>query len=113
MSKDQAIKLETAYRVYNSAKKKSQQDAVMNGFGNNGGEEFISFLQTGESMIINQDESWENWYQNISKKMLEIQENNGSWRGHHCITSPVFCTATCILILSIQNDIAQLEKIGE
>lgn len=113
MSKDQAIKLETAYRVYNSAKNKSQQDAVMNGFGNNGGEEFISFLQTGESMIINQDESWENWYQNISKKMLEIQENNGSWRGHHCITSPVFCTATCILILSIQNDIAQLEKIGE
>ena len=27
-------------------------DNVMNGFGSNGGEEFLSYLQTGEGMIM-------------------------------------------------------------
>ena len=84
----------------------------MNGFGNNGGEEFISFLQTGESLILNKDVSWKTWFQNISGKMMAIQNENGSWNGHHCITSPAFCTATCLLILSIQNDYKILEKMG-
>lgn len=105
ISEDEALRLETSYRVYESAKISAQNDAVITGFGNNGGEEFLSYLQTGESLLINEDESWKNWYDNMSAKMLSIQENNGSWRGHHCITSPVFCTATCILILSIQEDI--------
>jgi hypothetical protein len=42
-----AEKYSTSYNVYNSAKATAQQDKVMNGFGSNGGEEFLSFLQTG------------------------------------------------------------------
>jgi hypothetical protein len=112
VAKDDALRLETSYKVYESAKISAQNDAVTSGFGNNGGEEFLSYLQTGESLIINEDETWKNWYDNMSAKMLSIQENNGSWRGHHCITSPVFCTATCILILSIQNDIKNIKTQG-
>ena len=105
-------RLNTAYKVYESAKKNAQRKDIMNGFGNNGGEEFISFLQTGESLILNKDVSWKTWFQNISGKMMAIQNENGSWNGHHCITSPAFCTATCLLILSIQNDYKILEKMG-
>ena len=111
--KDDALKYSTAYEVYQSAKVQAQRDEVMDGFGSNGGEEFLSYLQTGESMIIGKDDSWQNWYDNISGRMLKIQNNDGSWNGHHCITSPVFCTATSLLILSINNDIGKLTAIGK
>lgn len=102
----------TAYEVYEAAKVQAQRDDVMDGFGNNGGEEFLSYLQTGEGLVINKDNQWTNWYDNISGRLLKIQNNDGSWNGHHCITSPVFCTATCILILSVNNDIARLTNLG-
>ena len=107
------MKYSTAYEVYNSAKVQAQRDDVMDGFGSNGGEEFLSYLQTGESMVIGKDNSWQQWYDNISGRMLKIQNNDGSWNGHHCITSPVFCTATSLLILSINNDIEKLIEIGK
>lgn len=111
-NKDEAMKYATSYEVYQSAKVTAQRDEVMSGFGNNGGEEFLSYLQTGESMIINKDDSWEKWYDNTSGRLLTIQNNDGSWQGHHCITSPVFCTATCLLILSVNNDIDKLTALG-
>jgi hypothetical protein len=110
--KDDALKLSTAYNVYESAKVQAQREDVMSGFGNNGGEEFLSYLQTGESMIIGKDDSWKKWYDNVSGRLLNIQNNDGSWNGHHCITSPVFCTATCLLILSVNNDLEKLVKQG-
>lgn len=111
-SEDEAIKSETSYKVYENAKQTAQREDVMSGFGNNGGEEFLSFLQTGEGLVIAKDNSWKNWYDDISGKMLRIQNQDGSWNGHHCITSPVFCTATCLLILSIENDIQSLQTMG-
>ena len=111
--KDDAMKYSTAYEVYQSAKVQAQREDVMDGFGSNGGEEFLSYLQTGESMVIGKDDAWKNWYDNISGRMLKIQNNDGSWNGHHCITSPVFCTATSLLILSINNDIEKLTEIGK
>jgi hypothetical protein len=110
--KDDALQHATAYEVYQSAKVEAQRDDVMSGFGNNGGEEFLSYLQTGESMIINKDNTWQNWYDNMSGRLLKIQNNDGSWQGHHCITSPVFCTATCLLILSVNNDVDNLVELG-
>lgn len=110
--KDDALKYSTAYEVYHSAKVQAQREDVMDGFGSNGGEEFLSYLQTGESMIIGKDNEWKSWYDNISGRILKIQNNDGSWSGHHCITSPVFCTATCLLILSVNNDVDKLTAIG-
>lgn len=112
-TKDEATKMNTSYQVYESAKTETQTDRIMNGFGNNGGEEFISFLQTGESMVVGGDDGWKKWYDNVSAKMLAIQNADGSWNGHHCITSPSFCTATCLLILSINNDAEILSTMGE
>jgi len=112
-AKDDAMKYSTAYNVYNSAKVQAQRDEVMDGFGSNGGEEFLSYLQTGESMIISKDNTWDTWYNNISGRMLRIQNDDGSWSGHHCITSPVFCTATSLLILSVSNDAERLMELGK
>ena len=101
-----------SYQAFASTKSLAQDDNVVTGFGNNGGEEFLSYLQTGESLIIGKDESWNDWYKAVSDKMVAIQNADGSWNGHHCITSPVFCTATALLILSIDNDIQRLQAIG-
>lgn len=112
-SKDKALKMSTSYNVYKSAKGQAQAREVVAGYGNNGGEEFLSFLQTGESMVVNKDVEWKKWYDKTSAMLTAIQNNNGSWNGHHCITSPVFCTATCLLVLSIQNDIDKLIALGK
>ena len=107
-SRGEAEKLNTAWNVYNAAKTQAQADNVVSGFGNNGGEEFLSFLQTGESLVIAKDNGWKNWYGRTTGRLVEIQNQDGSWNGHHCITSPVFCTATSLLILSVNNDIEHL-----
>jgi hypothetical protein len=112
LSNEDARELERSYKVYNSAKQKAQQQDVISGFGNNGGEEFLSYLQTGESLVINKDDDWMKWFDDTSGRLLSIQNSNGSWNGHHCITSPVFCTATCLLILSVENDVDNLQAIG-
>lgn len=112
-SEAEAMEYNTSYNVYQSAKRTAQTDEVMNGFGNNGGEEFLSFLQTGESMVVNNDNDWKKWYDEMSGRILKIQNEDGSWNGHHCITSPVFCTATSILLLTVENDIDYLRKVGE
>lgn len=103
-----AMKLATAYDISVAAADMAQQNEVLSGFGNNGGEEFLSFLQTGEGLIIAKDNSWKKWYDNTSGRLMSIQNNDGSWNGHHCITSPVFCTATCLLVLSVNNDVEKL-----
>ncbi len=112
MDHHEAERLNTAYQVYNAAKVRAQASEVISGFGNNGGEEFLSFLQTGESLIINKDAGWRQWYGATTARLVNIQNNDGSWQGHHCITSPVFCTATALLILSVNNDIEALVAQG-
>ncbi|MBC2846485.1 hypothetical protein [Winogradskyella flava] len=113
ISESDAIGYTSSYNVYNASKVQAQRDDVMSGFGNNGGEEFLSFLQTGESMVVNDDNDWKTWYDDVSGRLIKIQNEDGSWNGHHCITSPVFCTATSLLILSIENDIENLKQTGE
>lgn len=108
MSESEALRYGTAYEINQAAKRQVQQDDVMDGFGSNGGEEFLSYLQTGEGLIISKDHDWKKWYGNITGRLVKIQNDDGSWNGHHCITSPVFCTATALLILSVNNDVLQL-----
>jgi hypothetical protein len=104
LSSSESKNFSTAYKVNEAAKSEAMKDEVMEGYGNNGGEEFLSFLMTGESMLMQGGDNWKKWYDMMSGKLVNIQNKDGSWNGHHCITSPVFCTATCLLILSIHND---------
>ena len=100
-----AKELVTAYNINEATKRQSMQADVMEGFGSNGGEELISYLMTGESIRLQGGQEWKQWYDGMMKKIITIQKRDGSWEGHHCITSPVFCTAAALLVLSIQNDL--------
>lgn len=110
LSKSEAQKYATAYKIKGAAASRAQDADVVTGFGNNGGEEFLSYLMTGESLVIGGNNDWKSWYEKMSGRLVQIQNTDGSWNGHHCITSPVFCTATCLLILSIDKDIEFLIK---
>ena len=99
-----AKELYAAYEINEASRREALKNDVMAGFGSNGGEEFLSYLMTGESMRMQNDNEWAKWYDMITSKLVNIQNQDGSWNGHHCITSPVFCTATCLLILSIHKD---------
>jgi hypothetical protein len=104
MASPDAKELVTAYSINQASQTQALREDVMAGFGSNGGEEFMSYLMTGESMIMQGGDSWKKWYDMVTAKLVNIQNTDGSWQGHHCITSPVFCTGTCLLILSIHKD---------
>lgn len=75
-------------------------EAVMAGFGSNGGEEFLSYMSAGETLVRENDESWAKWNKRITNNLCLIQNKDGSWSGQHCITERVFCTSSAILALT-------------
>ena len=79
-------------------------EALLTGFGNNGGEEYLSYLMTSESLVITGGKAWKQWDEKMHRRLRKIQSSNGSWTGHHCITSPVFCTAAVVQCLNTYRD---------
>lgn len=69
------------------------------GFGNNGGEEFLSYMNLSETMFVKGGKEWERWDRSISEQIQRVQNQDGSWSGQHCITGRTFCTATALLTL--------------
>ncbi|QEG37769.1 prenyltransferase/squalene oxidase repeat-containing protein [Bythopirellula goksoeyrii] len=77
---------------------------LLKGFGNNGGEEYLSYLMTSESLVIAGGDKFQNWNGKMATRLEKVQNGDGSWSGHHCITSPVFCTAAVVQCLTTEND---------
>jgi len=46
----------------------------------------------------------------MNERLAKVQNQDGSWSGHHCITSPSFCTASAISCLTADRDVAWLQK---
>lgn len=65
-----------------------------------GGEEFLSFHLLTETMLQKGGDHWKKWFPTMRDKLIGVQNNDGSWTGHHCITSRTFCTAASALVLS-------------
>lgn len=103
-SNGKAGKLFESYQQNEATKRMLADDRVLSGFGNNGGEEFLSYMMTSESLIVTGDEEWKNWYNKMNELFGKVQNQNGSWSGHHCITSPVFCTAAVLLTITADRD---------
>jgi len=70
------------------------------GFGSNGGEEFLSYMNISESLVAKRGEEWSKWDKSMTENLSRIQNPDGSWSGHHCITGKTFCTATALLVLT-------------
>lgn len=64
-----------------------------------GGEEFLAFFLVTECMLHGNEPAWQEWYPTVSAKIIAIQNNDGSWSGHHCIVQRTFCTAAALLTL--------------
>jgi hypothetical protein len=70
------------------------------GFGSIGGEEFFSYLNISDSLKRTSADQWNKWHSQITQKILNLQNNDGTWAGHHCITGRVAVTSAAILNLS-------------
>lgn len=76
-----------------------EDQQFISGFGSNGGEEFLSYLNIGESLVVEGGPEWEKWDKKMTENLNRIQNQDGSWTGHHCITGRTFCTAAAIMVL--------------
>ncbi len=83
--------------------KKLQDKRFIAGFGSNGGEEFLSYLNIGEGLIVKAGEPWKKWDKKMTENMNRIQNKDGSWTGHHCITGRTFCTSAALLVLTVDR----------
>ena len=64
-----------------------------------GGEEFFSYLNISDSLKRTGGDQWKKWRSDTSKKILNLQNSDGTWSGHHCITGHVAVTSAAILNL--------------
>jgi hypothetical protein len=72
-------------------------------FNQAGGEEFLAFHLITETMLQTGGSQWKQWYPVVRDKLCGVQNADGSWTGHHCITSRTFCTAAAVLVLDSPN----------
>jgi hypothetical protein len=72
---------------------------IIQGFGSNGGEEFLSYLNLSETLVVKGGEEWTKWDKSVTQNLNRIQNQDGSWSGDHCITGRTFCSAAALLVL--------------
>ncbi|MDQ7824185.1 MAG: terpene cyclase/mutase family protein [Candidatus Eremiobacteraeota bacterium] len=83
--------------------KRMDDKAFIQGFGSNGGEEFLSYMNIGESLVTKGGKEWTKWDSSMTGNLNNIQNKDGSWTGHHCITGRTFCTAAALLVLMVDR----------
>jgi hypothetical protein len=74
------------------------------GFGSIGGEEFFSYLNISDSLRRAGGPEWDRWNGDMKAKILKMQNEDGTWAGHHCITGRVAVTSAAILMLVADRD---------
>lgn len=77
--------------------------AFVDGFGSVGGEEFFSYLNLSDGMKRAGGAEWNRWHSDITQKILKLQNADGTWAGHHCITGRVAVTSAAILNLTVDR----------
>jgi len=74
------------------------------GFGSFGGEEFFSYLNISDSLRRAGGAPWEKWNGEMKTKLVKLQNDDGSWAGHHCITGRVAVTSAAILTMLVDRE---------
>jgi len=97
-----------ADRVQNARQISAIQGQLANarfvgGYGSMGGEEFFSYLNISDSMKRVGGAAWSKWHANITQKIVGLQNSNGTWAGHHCITGRVAMTSAAMLNLTVDR----------
>ena len=106
--------LEQLTRTEKDRKENAAQISVINGalangnfvsgYGSIGGEEFFSWLNVSESLRRTGGPEWQKWNGDMKTKLLKLQNEDGTWAGHHCITGRVAVTSAAILLLTADRE---------
>jgi hypothetical protein len=81
---------------------KLSSSKFVEGYGSIGGEEFFSYLNISDGLKRSGGKAWSEWNSKISQKILKLQNEDGTWSGHHCITGR--CAVTSAAILNLTSD---------
>lgn len=100
LSRTPADRVKNATQIAAINGRLNEKDFV-DGFGSIGGEEFFSYLNISDSLKRAGGKAWNDWYSKTSEKILKLQNNDGTWSGHHCITGRVAVTSAAILNLTL------------
>ena len=84
------------------------QGADADALGTRGGEEYLSYMLHAESLVLEGSDRRPAWRTQMASSFEKVQASDGCWTGHHCITSPAFCTAAVIQCLTADRDAALL-----
>ena len=104
-------KRRTRNRAAKSAIKTQLADPrFITGFGSIGGEEFFSYLNISDSLHRAGGPEWERWNGDMKAKILKMQNEDGTWAGHHCITGRVAVTSAAILLLTADRERAPVAQ---
>jgi Squalene-hopene cyclase C-terminal domain/Prenyltransferase and squalene oxidase repeat len=98
LSRTEKDRIKNANEI-SAIKGKLSSTRFVEGFGSMGGEEFFSYLNINDSLKRTGGKEWDDWHSKISQKILKLQNNDGTWAGHHCITGRVAVTSAAILNL--------------
>jgi hypothetical protein len=111
------VRIDLAEAAYDGAQKaiieRLDDEQFIAGFGSNGGEEFLSHMNIGESLVVKGGQDWKKWDAEMTANMNRIQNQDGSWTGHHCITGKTFCTATALMVLMVDRTPVPPEALAE
>jgi|HubBroStandDraft_1064217.scaffolds.fasta_scaffold05427_2 hypothetical protein len=88
----------------NAIEKELSNPRFVAGFGSVGGEEFFSYLNISDSLHRAGGEPWHKWNGEMTAKLLTMQNEDGTWAGHHCITGRVAVTSAAILMLMVDRE---------
>jgi len=83
--------------------RKLSDSKFVDGYGSIGGEEFFSYLNIGDGLKRSGGKVWQEWHSKMTEKILKLQNQDGTWAGHHCITGRCAVTSAAILNLTLAN----------
>src|SRR5207253_7490196 len=86
-----------AKEVAKGASPQLSNERLLRGFGSYGGEEHVSYMLVAEAKATAPGEEFTAWSKQMRARLAQIQREDGTWRGDHCITSTTFCTAASLI----------------
>jgi len=103
MSRTEKDRKQNADQIKSMSANLSNDRYVM-GFGSFGGEEFFSYLNISDSLRRAGGPQWDKWNADMKTKLVKLQNEDGSWAGHHCITGRVAVTSAAILTMLVDRE---------
>jgi hypothetical protein len=91
-----------AEAVAKGAGSQLSNERLMRGYGSYGGEEHVSYMLVAEAKAVVGGEEFAVWSKQMRTRLAQIQRQDGTWRGDHCITSTTFCTAASLITLAVR-----------